>query len=494
MPGIHLNDTEKKLKRLWDSNSDLLFLKSIEILDGTPIRGIRNCKVEFQYPITAFCGKNGSGKTTLMQLAALAFHHTDKHYRKTFADFLKKTKYDAANEGTKLCWRYKGKDEKGRENFPITIEKGIKKWMHYDRRPQKKVIVIPVARTLPANEKNFAKADLLKETSFTKLNEQYLGYFSRIMGRYYKSADSYYDIFAKCSLNETCSYSSYNMGIGEKIICYLLAELQNIDNNSLIIIDEIEMGLHPEALSELAQVMQEIALQKKLQIFVTTHSRDFLDALPREARIVVSKVGENTNIINNPTMIFAISQISQQTMDELVIICEDCTAKSIIEKTIGSNKKRVSCIDMGCKSELLKAAHFNILSEDRRKFLVIWDGDVSDADIDSYFQSIGKDKDYISYLRLPSNLPPEKWILSVIDNEKGYEMLADNLCSDIDDVRDSIEKAKTTPNHHNIFYSISESLGVRADEVAQELCKAAFMLKKDNLSYIKDKVTELLGQ
>lgn len=193
-------------------------------------------------------------------------------------------------------------------------------------------------------------------------------------------------------------------------------------------------------------------------------------------------------------MIFAISQISQQTMYELVIICEDSTAKSIIEKTIGNNKKRVSCIDMGCKSELLKAAHFNILSKDRRKFLVIWDGDVSDADIDSYFQSIGKDKDYISYLRLPSNLPPEKWILSVIDNEKGYEMLANNLCSDIDDIKESIEKAKTIPNHHYIFYRIAENLGSNEAEVAQELCKAAFVLAKDNLVYIKDKVIELLEQ
>lgn len=67
MPGSRLNDTERRLKNLWNSDSEILFLKKISIDDGTPIRGLRNCKVEFKYPITAFCGKNGSGKTTLLQ-------------------------------------------------------------------------------------------------------------------------------------------------------------------------------------------------------------------------------------------------------------------------------------------------------------------------------------------------------------------------------------------------------------------------------------------
>lgn len=492
MPGIHLNVTENKLRKLWNSNSDLLFLNGIKILDGTPIRGIKNCKVDFKYPITAFCGKNGSGKTTLMQLAALAFHNTNKSYRKTFADFLKKTKYDAANEGTKLCWRYKGKDEKGRKNFSISIEKGIKKWMHYDRRPIKKVVVIPVSRTLPANEKSFTNADALKVTDFTKLEPQYLSYLSKIMGRSYKTAESYQDLFAKCSLSQNCSYSSYNMGIGEKILFNLLYTLQNIDDNSLIIIDEIEMGLHPEALSELAQVMQEIALEKKLQIFVTTHSKDFLDSLPREARILINKIGETTVVTNSPTTIYAISQISHTPMKELTIICEDMIAKSIIEKSLGDDRNRVSCIFIGCKSELLKAAKYIILSDKRMKVLVIWDGDVTNTEIEQYYRDADIPKENISYLNLPKGDCPEKWVLNAIDCEAGYDLLAKNLLVSEALIKSSLEKAKTVSDYHNIFYLIAQNVGETENSIIHELCKTACLLKEDELSYIKGAVSEIL--
>ena len=53
-------------------------------------------------------------------------------------------------------------------------------------------------------------------------------------------------------------------GVKKLAILELLLGNHYLSANSVIIIDEIEMGLHPEALSALAQVMQEIALNKIL--------------------------------------------------------------------------------------------------------------------------------------------------------------------------------------------------------------------------------------
>ena len=52
-------------------------LLSIEISRGE-IRGLKNIKIEFKYPITAIAGRNGSGKTTALALAACAYHNEQK--------------------------------------------------------------------------------------------------------------------------------------------------------------------------------------------------------------------------------------------------------------------------------------------------------------------------------------------------------------------------------------------------------------------------------
>lgn len=495
MPGIHLSTTEKKLKNLWDNNTSIPFLTSISIDDGTPIRGMKNCKIDFKYPITVLCGKNGSGKTTFLQLAALAFHHKETQHRKTFSDFLKQTKYDSSNDGTKLTWYYTGKDAKDRTLTPISVHKGNKKWMHYDRRPNKKVIILPVSRTLPANEKKYNNADKLRDTDFTKLNSQYLTYLQRIMGRNYSDVSNYNDVFSKCTQNKSCEYSCYNMGIGEKIICYILSILQNADPMSLIAIDEMEMGLHPEALSILAEVIQEVALEKKLQIFITSHSRDFLDALPREARIVVQRTDNNTTFINSPTTVYAISQISKKKMNELVIVCEDIVAKTIIEKSLTGLQKRVSCINMGSKTEILKATNYSKQMGNERKHLVIWDGDVSDSEIQKYYSDLKINPDDIPFIRLPGDgkIAPEEWIIQTLDNETGYTKIGELLNIDLPCAQACIQKAKVTADCHNIFYEIAEESGLDEKDVISGLCQAACSLTRNDLQSIKNKVEDILN-
>lgn len=378
---------------------------------------------------------------------------------------------------------------------PISVHKGNKKWMHYDRRPNKKVIVLPVARTLPANERKYNYADGLQDSDFTKLSSQYLKYLQKIMGRNYSEVSNYNDVFSKCIQNENCEYSCYNMGIGEKIICHILSVLQNADPTSLIVIDEMEMGLHPEALSILAEVMQDIALEKKLQIFITSHSRDFLDALPREARIVVQRTGDTTTFINSPTMVYAISQISKKKIDELVIICEDAVAKTIIEKSLLGLQKRISCIGLGSKSEILKAANYNRQIGDSRKLLVVWDGDVSDSEIQGYYNTLNISEEDIPFTRLPGGgtSAPEKWLLQVLDNDEGYSKIGellniDNLC-----VRNCIQRANVAIDCHNIFYEIAEESGLDSKEIMFGLCQAACSLRRNELQDLKDKVENILN-
>ncbi|MDD3182665.1 MAG: AAA family ATPase [Alphaproteobacteria bacterium] len=49
-------------------------LKSVEIANGKKLRGLRDSKLEFNFPVTVLCGPNSTGKTTFMALSVLAFH------------------------------------------------------------------------------------------------------------------------------------------------------------------------------------------------------------------------------------------------------------------------------------------------------------------------------------------------------------------------------------------------------------------------------------
>ena len=482
MPGRRLNYTERKLKNLWDSDSEILFLKGISIDDGTPIRGLRNCKVEFEYPITAFCGKNGSGKTTLLQLAALAFNHDEIEYRKVFSDFFKRTKFDPPNDGTKLTWYYKGKI-RGKPIESIFVHKGSKKWMHYDRRPKKKVIILPVSRTLPSNERRYIRADFLNEEDFYKLDEKFLEYFGEIIGRSYSNISEYKGLFSKCKRNETCQYSCYNMGIGERILCYILSSLQKAENGSIFIIDEIEMGLHPEALSLLARVIQEVSLDKKLQFFITTHSRDFLDALPRCARLLINRTEESVEAVNSPTTIYAISKMSKSPTAEMVIYCEDYVSESIIRHSAKGIQNRIVCTRIGSKTELAKAAKLHRLNGDLRSFMIIWDGDVTDSEIELY-----KGTEAFKYTRLPGGIPPEKWIINSLNNEEGIACLSDFLSQDEQEVKRLLEVANSTSDCHDIFYRISEKIACDEKEVVTSFCKALLKINPQELAELKKEI------
>lgn len=495
MPGIHLNKTEKKLKELWN-NSDFLYLKKISINDATPIRGLKKCEVEFQYPITVFCGKNGSGKSTFLQLAALAFHSKEKGKSFTFSSFFKRSKYDASNDDTKLSWYYSGKDKKGGKSiFQIDVHKGKLKWMHYERRPEKDVILLPVSRVLPDNEKNLYNIiTRIEDKDFNKLNNKYLKYLCYIMGKEYSEVDDYQGVFSKCNSNN-CQYSSYNMGIGEKVLCYILYILQEAKEQSLIVIDEIEMGLHPEALSNLAEVLQKIVLEKKLQVFITSHSRDFLDALPREARIVVERVGKNIMTINNPTTIYAISRISEKKMEEMVIYCEDDVAQDLISMSLGQDKIRVICACVGSKTELLKAVHYHIVNHDPRKYAVIWDGDVKDNEIDTYFKSISSlEKDNVPYIKLPGDIAPEEWIIKMLDNDKGYKELSSLFGVSTIETQRLLEKARTVSDCHDIFFTIGNEILEESKYIQKYCCKALLQVNLNILDNIKNFIINQLNK
>src|SRR5271156_6351143 len=60
-------------------------------------------------------------------------------------------------------------------------------------------------------------------------------------------------------VNNGQSYSSLSMGAGEQRIFYILSEIIGAPNFGLILIDEIDLLLHEDALTRLLKIINELA-------------------------------------------------------------------------------------------------------------------------------------------------------------------------------------------------------------------------------------------
>ena len=81
--------------------------------------------------------------------------------------------------------------------------------------------------------------------------------------------------------------SQFHQGAGEDTMIDLFKLLQEIPTQSLLVIDEVENSLHPQAQRRLVRYLLKLARTKKLQIILSTHSPFVLEELPLQARIML---------------------------------------------------------------------------------------------------------------------------------------------------------------------------------------------------------------
>jgi ABC-type multidrug transport system ATPase subunit len=83
--------------------------------------------------------------------------------------------------------------------------------------------------------------------------------------------------------NKVASFSEINFGAGESSVLRIIAQIESMPKGSLILIDEIENGLHPVAVRRLVEYLIDVANRKNSQAIFTTHSDYALDPLPGKA-------------------------------------------------------------------------------------------------------------------------------------------------------------------------------------------------------------------
>lgn len=515
MPGTHLSETEKTLQKRWDQDKFGTFplLKSIEVKapTGNGLRGIKNLVAEFNYPVTFFAGQNGCGKSTLLSLAALAYHgfpgfeptnarrwatHDDGDFGYyTFQDFFHRGPGDSDVSGVEICWKFT-KDKE------VRITKQSDKWMRYERRPTRPVEFIGLSRAIPAIELNALRNQFGIGSSPTPqpLSAAAGQKLSRVLGRQYTSAEVLNTKkFAIRRSSNSNGYTSFNMGTGEDALIGLIARLESVPSGGLVVIEELESGLHPAAQRKITEILVEISLERQLQIIGSTHSQHILDQLPRVARSLVIREADSHRLVKGPSTRLALSTLASEHHHELVIVCEDEFAvKLITEMLPKSLRQRVDVRSCGAKSELCNQAISYLRLMPQAKCLVLWDGDVGEAERNKYVSDalarypLPEASTRLFKGVLPGTACPELWALNTV-RAHGVEAMCARFGLESTQEAEAVLAGCGLSDPHAIPFELSQACRLTEPIASTYLAAIAARVDDGERQLITDAVESALG-
>ncbi|KAB3519840.1 AAA family ATPase [Corynebacterium sp. zg254] len=325
-----------KLRKMPQKSIYPYYLHSLSI---DRLRGLSDTEIEFRFPVTAVIGVNGSGKSTVLGAAALSSQSI-----KPQVFFARAGKYDDSMRGWSVEYR-QNIGQNGIDNVKTSCTTyPDARWRRNKAISTRPVTYIGVTRTIPANErKNLTKFSGLKFTAsheiplsdtvknevkqiISKETENYIRL--SIESGNQKRRTGPREIYAVDSgSSKGTNYSQFHFGAGEASIISIVDEIERSDDYSLILIDELENGLHPVAVNRLVEYLLRVAKRKKVQIIFTTHSNDALKALPDEAVYYVT----SGKLSRGKPDVETLKTLTGDVDTSLAFLVEDKAAKNFVE-------------------------------------------------------------------------------------------------------------------------------------------------------------------
>lgn len=203
----------------------------------------------------------------------------------------------------------------------------------------------PLAKSLIENQQSkiYYKKEMI--SSNLVISQDVVQVVSHIMGEEYSDIQILtHNFYSKSSGNKAAktiwiskngkTYSEAFAGTGEARIILLVNDILNASKNSLILIDEPEISLHPSAIFRLKEFIIEQTLRKHHQVVITTHSTQLVKDFPKEAIKVVSKSGDTIQISENVDFRDAFYELGDSYTSKKLLYVEDRLAKNIVDHVI----------------------------------------------------------------------------------------------------------------------------------------------------------------
>ncbi|MBD2566716.1 ATP-dependent nuclease [Anabaena lutea] len=190
-------------------------------------------------------------------------------------------------------------------------------------------------------------------------------------------------------------FAQFFMSSGELLLIGLLNFIhetinhkfrRKIDDKSLILIDEIELALHPSAQVRLFSFLNEISQNHGFCIYFATHSIQILNNIkPQRIYHIQRDISGNIKLINPCYPAYATRSLYTNDGFDFIFLVEDELAKYIVEEIIKNNhlgfSKLIKVIPCGGWEQVL-LMHYELntskLAGHACKISSIFDGDIKD--------------------------------------------------------------------------------------------------------------------
>ncbi|WP_373242256.1 ATP-dependent nuclease [Lacrimispora indolis] len=510
------SDIDLKNHEWFQNDINSRSLKTIRLEYGQ-IRGLHPCQINFTYPISAIAGENGSGKSTLLALSCCAYHNTNIGYVPidhnksyyTFSDFFVQTTDEMKVEGISIWYEFLTKWKGGREGsgWQHRTKKRGGKWTKYDTRVHRNVVFLGIQRIVPPGERKTERSYYGKFKSSTinqNTKNRILDIASKVLGKKYTTLDLRTVDRRRLFVvdRKEKHYSGFNMGAGENAVFSLLIELFSAGKNTLLVIDEIELGLHESAQKRLIQELKKLCLELHCQIICSTHSCTILDCLPPEGRFYLESVDGMTNIFSNISSEYATGKLSAGEKKELSVYTEDEVGCSILQGFLPNPiLRRIKILPIGSDQAVLKqlAAAYRV---GNHACIAFCDGDkrqnyekatsqvkrhLEGRINDNFNEWIQKRLNY-----LPGDTRPEQYLLELLrDNKNSQHELALLWQTDFE-FENSIEQALSA-GKHNEFHYLAKQLNLNEAQVRIDVIRTIKKSIPEDIKLLETTIHSLLG-
>lgn len=442
-------------------------------------RHIPNLEIKFESPVTVISGSNKTGKTTvLLSIACSHFDFKKRNYtngkleRQTWSDVMKITKHDKQT----FDWTYHLSIKTGAkiERKRGQRKKDTKKWNGLAKKESQikgvNVVYLDLDRILPARHHSpvlhkkardaeggavsAEKQAFIEECLSYVLEEKYsLKKLAEHLGK---------DLLGYSASN---SYSSYNSASGEDVLSRMLIDCIDAPKKSLILIDELELGLHPKIQRRLMDVIFEVSRRDEKQFVVTSHSPTVISSVPDFARVFIDSNNGDRKTISPISINAALSKMDSIAHPLVDVFCEDDCSRRIINKALqvvegrrvaGFSSKLINVIESGVADKTYQ--NFVVRSRIFDKVTIrsghacVLDGDMLGKK-DKEGNEIYPQQDGLFFL--PGGMAPEKFLCDL------YEKNNPNVT-----LRYHIEES----NPHCLFAKMVECCGIVDESSAFEAC------------------------
>lgn len=456
--------TINKLKEKAQKTNYGKYLKKVHI---NKLRAFVDQTIEFDFPVTALIGPNGGGKTTVLSSCALLYKSVQPR-----SFFTKSPQFDQEMKDWSISYESIDRSISKSDIVRRTASFSQARWSR--DALEREVLFFGVSRTLPAVERrdllNFTHRNATyDDKQIFKLTEQAAICISRILGKdvsRYKVVANHINGSVTLFTGENCDgekFSEFHFGAGESSVIKMVNAIETASQNALILIEEIENGLHPVATTRLIEYLVNAADKKALQVIFTTHSEHAVSCLPSEA-VWAALDGK---LQQGKLDIMSLRMLTGDVGEQLAIFVEDEFAKRWVGGILRTDEKiAIDAIEiyvMGGDGTAV-TVHRNRQKDPSSKIpsICIIDGDSSQLDdsANGVFRLFGE--------------APETYIFDSVNDtlELAIALLTVRLGKRVehqDNVKKHIQEIDiSNMDHHLLFVQLGAKLGYLSESVVIE--------------------------